>query len=70
MLGSKVFKQETKPKWESFNNKSELGLNPLYLEIRLRGVQTKEMTLTNWESSEGITPTNTPTCVLLAFRYL
>lgn len=34
MLGSRVFKQETKPKWESFNNKSELGLNPLYLEIR------------------------------------
>lgn len=34
MLGSRVLKQVTKSKWESFNNKSELGFNLLYLEIR------------------------------------
>lgn len=45
MLGSRVFKQLTKSKWKSFNNKSELGLNLLYLEIRTqRGAEQRDDT--------------------------
>lgn len=40
-----MLKQVTKSKWESFNNKSESGLNLLYLEIRTqRGADQRDDT--------------------------